>query len=214
MFVFPREIWSWFWAALKIDQAILSYLVSYYYTVRSGDVKVLKSCWNFVKTKTTTPGKNICTLLITFIAFTSFISPKFQTLFFPYKLSYTLGLPVVTTDTKCKQTRTTGLVSCLGFGWFLFNGFVWRNNRPCSAFLWHEFYKWRWIFLFLYNSYSSENLYLPDLYPEFDLQNSNEDECLTDLRFKTADIPRLARALQIPDVIRCYQGTIATGLNI
>ena len=63
-------------------------VVSYYYTVRSDDVKVLKSRWNFVKTKTTTPGNNIYTLLITFIAFTSFISSKFQTLFFPYKLSY------------------------------------------------------------------------------------------------------------------------------
>ena len=51
--------------------------------VRSDDVKVLKSSWNFVKTKTTTPGNNIYTLLITFIAFTSFISSKFQTLFFP-----------------------------------------------------------------------------------------------------------------------------------
>ena len=61
---------------------------SYYYTVRSDDVKVLKSRWNFVKTKTTTPGNNIYTLLITYIAFTSFISCKFQTLFFPYKLSY------------------------------------------------------------------------------------------------------------------------------
>ena len=66
----------------------LSYLVSYYYTVRSDDVKVLKSRWNFVKAKTTTPGNNIYTLMITFIAFTSFISSKFQTQFFPYKLSY------------------------------------------------------------------------------------------------------------------------------
>ena len=55
---------------------------------RSDDVKVLKSCWNFVKAKTMTPGNNIYTLLRTFIAFTSFISPRFQTLFFPYKLSY------------------------------------------------------------------------------------------------------------------------------
>ena len=87
-FAWNLENWSWFWAALKIDGAILSYLVSYYYTVRSDDVKVLKSRWNFVKTKTTTPGNNIYTLLRTFIAFTSFISSKFQTLFFPYKLSY------------------------------------------------------------------------------------------------------------------------------
>ena len=61
---------------------------SYYYTVRSDDVKALKPRWNFIKTKTTTPGNNIYTLLITFIDFTSFISSKFQTLFFPYKLSY------------------------------------------------------------------------------------------------------------------------------
>ena len=54
--------------------------VSYYYTVRSDDVKVLKSRWNFV-TKTTTPGNNIYTLLRTFIAFASFISSKFQTIF-------------------------------------------------------------------------------------------------------------------------------------
>ena len=54
--------------------------VSYYYTVRSDDVKVLKSRWNFV-TKTTTPGNNIYTLLRTFIAFSSFISSKFQTIF-------------------------------------------------------------------------------------------------------------------------------------
>ena len=88
VFVFSLEIWSWFWAALKIDRAILSYLISHYYTVRSDDVKVLKSRWNFVKTKTTTPGNNIYTLLITFITFTSFISSKFQTLFFPFKNSY------------------------------------------------------------------------------------------------------------------------------
>ena len=70
-------------------------------------------------------------------------------------------------------------------------------------------------FLLSYNSYGSENLYLPyHLYPEFDLQNFNEDECLPEFRFKKAYIPRLARALQIPDVISCYQGTIATGLNI
>ena len=69
-------------------------------------------------------------------------------------------------------------------------------------------------FLLLYNSYSSENLYLPyHLYPEFDLQNFNEDECLPEFRFKKADIPRLARALQIPDVIRCYQGTICDGIQ-
>ena len=88
VFVSSCETWSWFWAALKIDQAILSCLVSYYYTVRSDDVKVLKSRWNFVKTKTRAPGNNIYTLLVTFIAFTSFLSSKFHSRYFPYKLYY------------------------------------------------------------------------------------------------------------------------------
>ena len=105
-FAWILEKWSWFWAALKIDGAILSYLVSYYYTVRSDDVKVLKSRWNFVKTKTTTPGNNIYTLLITFIAITSFISSKFLTLFFPYKLSYyATGGPYYAWATCTKYTR-------------------------------------------------------------------------------------------------------------
>ena len=59
-----------------------------YYNVRSNDVKVIKSRWNFVKTKITTPGNNIYTFVITFT------SSKFH---FPYKLSYyawtTCGLP-------------------------------------------------------------------------------------------------------------------------
>ena len=69
-------------------------------------------------------------------------------------------------------------------------------------------------FLLLYNSYSSENLYLPyHLYPEFDLQNFNEDECLPEFRFKKTDIPSLARALLIPDVIVCHQRTICDGIE-
>ena len=75
--------------SLKLWWIKWSNSVNNYYTVRSDDVKVLKSRWNFVKmTKTTTPGNNIYTLLINFIAFTSFNSSKFQTLFFPHKLSY------------------------------------------------------------------------------------------------------------------------------
>ena len=98
---FSREIWSWFWAALKVDRAILPYLVSYYYTVRSNDVKVLKSRWNFVKTNTTTRGNNIYTLLITFMAFSPFILSKFQTLYFPYKLSYYAWATCVYKRPKC-----------------------------------------------------------------------------------------------------------------
>ena len=58
---------------LKTNEDIALQIFSYYYyTVRSDDVKVLKSRGNFVKTKTTTPGNNIYTLLMTFVAFTSF----------------------------------------------------------------------------------------------------------------------------------------------
>ena len=57
--------------------------------------------------------------------------------------------------------------------------------------------------------YSPQNLHLPcDLYPHFDLQNLTEDECLSEFRFRKADIPRLSQALRIPDVINCHQGTI------
>ena len=89
--LFPRSLYAWRpgkFSFLQTGNPILNPRDSYYYTVRSDDVKVLKSRWNFVKAKTTTPGNNIYTLLRTFIAFTSFISSKFQTLFFPYKLSY------------------------------------------------------------------------------------------------------------------------------
>ena len=75
-------------AFTKFQRDLRTFTSSYYYTVRSDDVKVLKSRWNFVKAKTTIPGNNIYTLLITFIAFALFISSKFQTLFFAHKLSY------------------------------------------------------------------------------------------------------------------------------
>ena len=55
-------------------------------------IKVLKSRWNFVKAKTTTPGNNIYTLLRTFIAFTSFTSLH---LFSHTNSHITLGPPVV-----------------------------------------------------------------------------------------------------------------------
>ena len=100
VFVFSGEIWSWFWAALKLDRAILSCLVSYSYTVRSNDVKALKSRWNFVKTKTLTPSNSIYTFLITFIALSSFISSKFQTFY----LSYTWATCVITRRQKVLAT--------------------------------------------------------------------------------------------------------------
>ena len=51
-------------------------------------VKWCKSTQIAVKTNTTTRGNNIYTLLITFIAVSSFILSKFRTFYFPYKFSY------------------------------------------------------------------------------------------------------------------------------
>lgn len=67
-------------------------------------------------------------------------------------------------------------------------------------------------FLLLYDLYNPQNLDLPcELYPRFDLENLTEDECLSAFRFEKADIPRLSRALRIPAVISCHQGTICDG---
>lgn len=67
-------------------------------------------------------------------------------------------------------------------------------------------------FLLLYPMYLSQNLDLPyDFYPPFNLDDLSEDECLSEFRFKKEDIPVLAEALQIPDVIRCSQGTVCDG---
>ena len=68
--------------------------------------------------------------------------------------------------------------------------------------------------MLLYPSYTSQNLdLLYDSYPEFDLDEFSEDECLAEFRFKKADIPVLAEALQIPAVIRFSQGTVCDGIE-
>ena len=59
-------------------------------------------------------------------------------------------------------------------------------------------------FLLLYDLYNPQNLDWPcELYPQFDLENLTKDECLSEFRFKIADIPRLSQALRIPAVISC-----------
>ena len=145
-FVFSREIWSWFWAAVKIDRAILSYLVSYDYTVRSDDVKVLKSRWNFVKTKTTTPCDNICTLLITFITFTSFISSKFQTLLSHTNSHITLGLPVANVEIlfikRHWKGKSQSLPICRHVSFAIKTKSVCVNNPQCCNTLLYWLYKW------------------------------------------------------------------------
>ena len=76
-----------------------------YFYIIWPDVKVLKSSWNFVKTKITTPGNNIYTLLITFIAFSSFISSKFH-LFYVSFMSNTNSLfPIQTLILRLSHLR-------------------------------------------------------------------------------------------------------------
>ena len=48
-----------------------------------------------------------------------------------------------------------------------------------------------------------------DSYPEFNLDEVNEEECLAEYQFKKVDIPLLAKALQIPPVFECPQGSVS-----
>lgn len=69
-------------------------------------------------------------------------------------------------------------------------------------------------FLLLFNSYQSNNLDFPyDSYAEFDLDEMEEDECISEFRVKKRDIPLLAEALQIPPYFRCYQRSKVDGLE-
>ena len=67
-------------------------------------------------------------------------------------------------------------------------------------------------FLLLYDLYKPQNLDLPyDLYPTFDLEEMEDDECVAEFRIHKRDIPLLAEALQIPESISCNQRSIADG---
>ena len=69
-------------------------------------------------------------------------------------------------------------------------------------------------FLILYDSYKSPNLPQPyTSYPLFDLEETEEDECLAEFRLKKRDIPVLAEVPQIPDWITCNQGSKADGME-
>ena len=57
-------------------------------------------------------------------------------------------------------------------------------------------------FLLLYDIDTSPNLDLPyDLYERFDFDGLDDDECLSEFRFRKHDLPLLAEVLQIPDKI-------------
>lgn len=68
--------------------------------------------------------------------------------------------------------------------------------------------------LLLYDINSSNNLDLPyDLYPHFNFDDLEDDECLSEFRFRKNDIPLLVDVLGIPNVVECYQRSLCDGLE-
>ena len=61
-------------------------------------------------------------------------------------------------------------------------------------------------FAILSELYASKNLDLPyQSYGQFNLDELEEDECIAEFGFRKTDIPDLATALNIPDVLYCPQ---------
>ena len=67
--------------------------------------------------------------------------------------------------------------------------------------------------LVLYELFETKNPDFPYNYPKFALDDMAESECLADFRFKKTDIPLLAEVLNIPQTIRCDQGTTCDGIE-
>ena len=69
-------------------------------------------------------------------------------------------------------------------------------------------------FLLLYDLNTSTNLDLPyHSYDHFDLDVLENDECLSEFRFRKQDMTLLAEVMQVPDVITCYQRSVCSGLE-
>ena len=69
-------------------------------------------------------------------------------------------------------------------------------------------------FLLLSHINKSKNLDLPyESYDYFDFDMLENDECLSEFRFRKQNIPLLADVLQVPDVITCYQRSVCSGLE-
>ena len=69
-------------------------------------------------------------------------------------------------------------------------------------------------FLLLHEIERSKNLDLPYWkYPRFNLQEMENDECISEFRFEKDDILTLKGILQIPERIICYNGTNICGLE-
>ena len=72
-------------------------------------------------------------------------------------------------------------------------------------------------FLLLYDMNMSNNLdlpyeaYLP--YEQFTLENLEDDECVSEFRFRKNDLPLLADSLGIPDIFKCDQRSVSDGME-
>ena len=69
-------------------------------------------------------------------------------------------------------------------------------------------------FVLLYDLSSSRNLNIPYWqYPNFDLDNMQDDECISEFRFLKNDIYGLFDVLGIPEEIICYNGSKLNGVT-
>ena len=69
-------------------------------------------------------------------------------------------------------------------------------------------------FFDLYDFYSSKNPDFPyDSYPQFDLGEMDDSECLADFRVHKRDIPALAYHLRITDNFYCQQHSVSDGIE-
>ena len=69
-------------------------------------------------------------------------------------------------------------------------------------------------FVLLYDLNSSRNLNIPYWqYPNFDLDNMQDDECISEFRFVKNDMFGLFDVLGIPEEIICYNGSKLNGVT-
>ena len=70
----------------------------------------------------------------------------------------------------------------------------------------------KWNSSALYELNTSENLEFPyDLYDQFNLDDINETECISEFRSEKQHILQLEEVLQIPALLKCDQRSVFTG---
>ena len=69
-------------------------------------------------------------------------------------------------------------------------------------------------FLLLYDVNTFKNPDFPyKSYGKFDLNDMDDNECLSEFRFRKSDLPVLFEALHLPNYFTCQQGTICDGIE-